>query len=82
MLEPKPAVFYHYGSNQVSIEETQRCYRAELKFKNLGPGSIYFPYRGIFSLEIQKTNSSEWQGADQYSFNTYPPPLKPNASKI
>jgi hypothetical protein len=80
-LQSKLAVFHHYGPEQTLIEETQQFYHAELEFKNLGPGQIYFPYKGIFSLEIQKTNSSEWQGANQYSFSTYPPPLKVNASQ-
>lgn len=80
-LESKPAVFFHYEPHDTRIEETQECYRAELQFKNLGPGQIYFPYKGIFWLDIQKTNSSEWQGADQISFNTYPPPIKVNASQ-
>ena len=53
-LQSKLAVFYHYGPHSTRIEETQQCYRAELRFKNLGPGQIYFPYRGTFSLEIQK----------------------------
>jgi hypothetical protein len=55
---------------------TQSCYRAELRLKNLGPGSIIFQGRGIVSLEIQKTNSTEWLDANQSSFSIALPPIQ------
>lgn len=51
------------------------------EFKNLGPGSIVFPYRGMFSAQIQRTNSTEWIGANQIELGWRPPPLRSAASQ-
>jgi hypothetical protein len=77
-----PAVFYLSAPDSADrLQVTQSCYRAELQFKNLGPGSIVFPYRGTFGLEIQITNSTEWRSADQDSLGYLPPPLRPGTSQ-
>lgn len=80
--EPNEAVFYisSVGSaNDVAV--TQNCYRAEFEIKNLGPCSVVFPYRGWFSLEIQKSNSTEWHSANQPSLGILHPPIRPGSAQ-
>jgi hypothetical protein len=54
-----------FGPNGTDCFRTQHCYRAELRIKNAGPGSIYFTNPHIYSLEIQRTNSSAWEYVHQ-----------------
>ncbi len=80
--EATQKAFHVYNPETKDYEwTTQDCYRVELRFKNLGPGSIVFPYRGMFSVEIQRTNSTEWIGANQIELGWLPPPLRPGASQ-
>jgi hypothetical protein len=76
-LEPNKAIFFVPGSNfSDELEVTQNCYRAGFQIKNLGPDAIYFPYRGWFSLEIQRSNSTDWFSANQASIGIMHPPLR------
>jgi hypothetical protein len=80
--EPGNAVFrVSVPGSPDEMVVTQSCYRAHFKIMNLGPGSIVFPYRGTFSLEIQQTNSTEWSSANQWSLGYLPPPLRKGASE-
>lgn len=81
-LEPNAAVFYVADAGSVDTTQvTQNCYRADFEIENLGPGSIVFPYRGTFSLEVQQTNSTKWRSANQSSLGYIPPPLRQGASE-